>query len=308
MKNFILLFTLNIFIINGLQSQNSLFEPSDSFNKKRFNSILITGAVGYTGAVLVLNKVWYSDYPQSSFHLFDDLGEWENMDKYGHVLSAYVETKWAYGAYRWAGVKNRRAAWLGMLTGTVLQSTLEVMDGFSEQWGFSLGDMTANTAGCALFGLQQAAWDEQRILLKVSNFPKSYSKDIIAGTTLSENSEAKRLYGDNYALTFFKDYNAINWWLSANPRSFMKNSDFPSWLNIAFGHSAENVFGAYGNPAGFPSRYRQYFLSFDIDLTKIKTKNKFLKSLLGTLNFIKIPAPTLEYNSQGKWKFHPIMF
>jgi Predicted periplasmic lipoprotein (DUF2279) len=308
MKYFILFFFFNILIINGLQSQSSLLEPSDTFNKKRFNTILIGGTVGYTGAVLVLNKVWYSEYPQSSFHLFDDVGEWENMDKYGHVLSAYVETKWAYSAYRWAGVKNRRAAWLGMLTGTVLQSTLEVMDGFSEQWGFSLADVAANTSGCALFGLQQAAWNEQRILLKVSNFPKNYSKEIVAGSTLSENSEAKRLYGDNYALTFFKDYNAINWWLSANPRSFMKNSNFPSWLNIAVGHSAENVFGAYGNPAGFPSRYRQYFLSFDIDLSKIKTKNRFLRSVLGALNFIKIPSPTLELNSQGKFKFYPIMF
>lgn len=308
MKNFILLIPLNLLIVNGLRSQTDFFTPSDTFNKKRFTGALITGAVGYTGAVVALYQVWYAKYPQTGLHLFDDRGEWENMDKYGHVLSAYVETKWAYETYRWAGVKNRRAAWLGMLTGTVLQSTLEVMDGFSEQWGFSLADAAANTSGCALFGLQQAAWNEQRILLKVSNFPKNYSKNSIAGSTLTENSEAKRLYGDNYALTFFKDYNAINWWLSANPRSFMKNSNFPSWLNIAVGHSAENVFGAYGNPAGFPSRYRQYFLSFDIDLSKIKTKNKFLKSVLGAFNFVKIPAPTLEYNSQGKFKFYPIMF
>jgi Predicted periplasmic lipoprotein (DUF2279) len=308
MKNIALFFSLNILIINTLRSQTDFFTPSDTFNKKRFTGALITGAVGYTGAVLVLNQVWYAKYPQSGFHLFDDVGEWENMDKYGHVLSAYVETKWAYETYRWAGVKNRRAAWLGMLTGTVLQSTLEVMDGFSEQWGFSLGDFAANTTGCALFGVQQAVWDEQRVLLKVSNFPKSYNKTTNIGATESEFNRAKDLYGDNYALTFFKDYNAINWWLSANPRSFMKSSKFPSWLNIAFGHSAENVYGAYGNPAGFPSRYRQYFLSFDIDLTKIKTKSKLLKSVLGALNFVKIPAPTLEYNSQGQWKFHPIMF
>jgi hypothetical protein len=310
MKKIIFIVSINLLIINLLCSQSSLFEPSDTFNKKRFNTILITGTVGYTGAVLLLDKVWYSAYPRSGFHFFDDRGEWENMDKYGHVLSAYVETKWAYSAYRWAGVKNSRAAWFGMLTGTVLQSTLEVLDGFSEQWGFSLGDAAANTSGCALFGLQQAAWNEQRILLKVSNFPKSYSKDIVSGSNLSVNDVAKDLYGDNYALTFFKDYNAINWWLSVNPRSFAKTSKFPAWLNIAFGHSAENVFGAYGNKTpteGLP-RYRQYFLSLDVDLTKIKTKSKFLRSVLNTVNFIKIPSPTLEYNSLGQWKFHPIMF
>lgn len=312
MKKLVLSLIFKLLIVNVLSSQKSLFVNSDTFNKKRFNSILITGAVGYTGAVLALNSVWYSAYPQGQFHLFDDNGEWENMDKYGHVLSAYVEAKWAYTAFRWAGVKSRRAAWLGMATGTLFQTTLEVMDGFSTQWGFSLGDVVANTSGCALFGLQQATWGEQRILLKVSNTPNNYPSDIRdpTGQYKSVKDLASNLYGNNYAQTFFKDYNAINWWLSVNPRSFAKNSKFPTWLNIAFGHSAENVFGAYGNitPAEYLPRYRQYFLSIDIDLTKIKTKNKFLKSCLSTLNFIKIPAPTLEYNSLGQWKFHPIMF
>ncbi|NJN35307.1 MAG: DUF2279 domain-containing protein, partial [Saprospiraceae bacterium] len=47
-----------------------------------------------------------------------------------------------------------------------------------------------------------------------------------------------------------------------------------AWLNIALGYSVENVFGAYSNyqPARNLTRYRQYFLSFDIDLSKIKIK------------------------------------
>ncbi len=320
MKSRILFFiTANVFIINTLcaQSRSELFfKNADTLDKKRVIGLVATGAVGYTSAVLLLNKVWYAGYPRTKFHGFDDNGEWNQADKGGHVLTAYVETKWAYQAFKWAGIKNRNAALLGIGSGMLFQTTLEVLDGFSAQWGFSKGDMLANTAGCALFGLQQATWNEQRMILKVSNFPKKYSKTLVKdadGSSKSISSMSKTLYGGNYAETFFKDYNALNWWLSINPRSFAKNSRIPAWLNVDFGYSVENVFGAYYNyfPAGDPTyypRYRQYFLSLDIDLSKIKTNSKFVKALCNTFNFIKIPAPALEYNSLGKFKFHPIMF
>jgi hypothetical protein len=46
-------------------------------------------------------------------------------------------------------------------------------------------------------------------------------------------------------------------------------------------------------------RFRQYYFSFDIDLTEIPCKNKILKKVLTTLNFIKFPFPALEF-SRGK--------
>jgi hypothetical protein len=319
-QKFIFIIIFKILAINILNGQNakidSFFKKADTLDKKRLKGLILTGAVGYTGATLLLNNVWYKQYPRSKFHTFDDNGEWENMDKYGHVLTAYVEAKWAYDAFRWTGMRNRNAALWGMASATLFQTTLETLDGFSANWGFSWGDVIANTSGCALFGVQQAVWNEQRIVLKVGNFPKKYSKEVVTAPNerfKSVKELASWLYGTTYPQTFFKDYNAINWWVSINPHSFAKNSTFPSWLNIALGHSAENVFGAYGNyfPASdynkYP-RYRQYLLSLDIDLTKIKTNNKVVKALCRTFNFVKIPAPALEYNSLGKWKVHPLMF
>jgi uncharacterized protein YfiM (DUF2279 family) len=310
-----------------LKSQNfkliDFFQGSDTFDRKRFWGFIGASATAYTGAVLLLDKVWYAQYEREAFHLFDDKGEWLDMDKGGHVLTAYTETKWIYGAMKWTGLSNRKAAWTGMATGTVLQATLEVLDGYSTEWGFSWADMAANTAGCALFGVQQAAWNEQRIVLKVSNTPRNYSNTPIRSTDGSKTSSIKQrtdeLYGTNYAQTFFKDYNALTWWLSINPKSFYKDARFPAWLNIAVGYGGDNMFGGYNNvwptkkpefvlsTADFP-RYRQYYLSLDIDLSKIKTKSKFLNTLAKTFNFIKIPAPTLEFNSLGKVKFHPLFF
>ena len=297
------------------------FQGSETFDKKRFWGFVGASSTFYVGTVLLLDKVWYAQYPRSAFHLFNDDGEWQQMDKGGHVLTAYTETKWIYQAMRWTGMQNNRAAWAGMATGTTLQLTLEVLDGFSTEWGFSWGDMAANTAGCALFGVQQAAWNEQRIVLKVSNTPRKYSNAPIRSTDGSKTSSLKErtddLYGINYAQTFFKDYNALTWWLSVNPRSFDKNSRFPSWLNVAIGMGADNMFGGYKNewPTKKPEfiltdvpRYRQFYVSLDIDLSKIKTKSKFLNTIFRTINFIKIPAPALEFNTLGQVKFHPLFF
>ena len=54
-------------------------------------------------------------------------------------------------------------------------------------------------------------------------------------------------------------------------------------------------------------RYRQYYLSLDVDLSKIKTKRKWAKALFTTFGLLKIPFPTLEFSEKGT-KFHPIYF
>lgn len=304
-------------------SITALLTPSETFNKQRFWSLVGASATSYTGAVLLLDKVWYAQYPREGFHYFNDSGEWELMDKAGHVLTTYTEAKWVYNAMRWSGMKNRNAALMGVSTGMVFQTTLEILDGFSTEWGFSWADMAANTGGAALFGVQQAVWDEQRILLKISNTPRTYSDAPIRSTdglkTSSLRARTDDLYGNNYTQTFFKDYNALTVWLSVNPRSFNKNGHFPTWLNIAVGYGADNMFGGYNNqwPTSKPEfvaaekdfpRYRQFYLSLDIDLSKIKTKSKALNAVLRTINFIKIPSPTLEFNSLNQVKGHFLFF
>jgi hypothetical protein len=51
-------------------------------------------------------------------------------------------------------------------------------------------------------------------------------------------------------------------------------------------------------------RYRRLFLSFDLDLTRIPTRNKTLKTIFSVVNVLKIPAPTIEFDTRGGWKGH----
>jgi hypothetical protein len=279
------------------------------------------GILGTYGLALGgLNYYWYKDYPRSAFHSFNDSREWMGVDKAGHMFNSYYQSRWAMGMYRWTGVKNRTAVWVGGLTGTFLQSSIEILDGFSDKWGFSYYDLGANMLGSALVIGQELTWGEQRIVMKISAHRPAYPADL--------ETRAARLYGTTAPEVLLKDYNAITTWFSFNVSSFIKReNNFPKWLNVAVGYGANGMYGGFENkwcqdrdvefcdcdPAQQVvrtdvRRYPQFYLSLDIDLTRIKTKSKALRALFGVFNIIKIPAPTIEFNPVDKVKFHPLFF
>lgn len=316
-----LLVCLAVFPAAWLTAQSGgpgFWDTPDSLNKGRFWAATGTGIVIYSGTVIGLNQLWYKDYPRTSFHFFNDSKEWQQMDKAGHMFTTYFESDWIYHVAQWTGMKRESSIWTGAIVAVGLQTTIEVLDGFSSGWGFSMYDMAFNICGAGLWAGQQAGWNEQRFRLKVSSTYRSYPEDPIYGspggtTTLMERTDD--LFGENIFQSFLKDYNAQTIWLSVNLHSLMKEeSRFPKWLNLAVGYSAENMFGGFENKwekdgntfqtsdADYP-RYRQYIFSPDIDLSKIKVKSKPLKVLLGMANIFKIPAPALVVNGHGgvKW-------
>ena len=52
---------------------------------------------------------------------------------------------------RWSGVNRGISVWVGGATGLAYLMLIEIMDGFSAQWGFSKGDMAADIFGSAFF-------------------------------------------------------------------------------------------------------------------------------------------------------------
>jgi hypothetical protein len=226
------------------------------------------------------------------------------MDKIGHATTSAYFGKMGYEMYRWAGVDRKKSIWIGGSTGFIFLTVIEILDGFSEQWGASSGDLIANAAGTGLFISQQLLWNDQRFALKWSYSPSEYAQynpDQLGSTTME---------------SVLKDYNGHTYWLSGNIKSFLpKTSRFPYWLNVSFGYGADGMLGANSNPSeidgmavpDFP-RYRQYYISLDVDMARIKTKSHFLRFLLNGLNFIKVPFPTVEFNKYDKVKFHWIYF
>ena len=290
----------------------SFFEPAPQFHFKRTLWSNTAAFTAYTGGMIAVSQLWYKNYEQSPFHFFNDGKGWLQIDKIGHSWTAYSESYYGVQVYRWCGMKDKYAIWIGGSLGTVLQMGIEVLDGFSAEWGASPGDIFANISGSALVIAQELAWKEQRVRLKFSSHQVNYGDydDVV-------QQRVKSLYGDNYGQRMLKDYNGQSYWLSVNPASFMKNENhrFPKWLNIAFGYGASGMLGAEqniwknketGEEFDYSNirRYRQYYLSLDVDLSRIKTKSRFLKFVLGSFNILKVPAPALEFNTKGEVKFH----
>ena len=284
------------------QHTTSFWQKSDTSHTKRKNLVFITETAAASIALIGLNQLWYADFDRSSFHTINDNSEWLQMDKAGHVISSYYIGKMGMNALDWAGQSKKNQLLYGATLGFAFLGAVEVLDGFSKEWGFSTGDLLANATGTGLLIGQELLWDEQRILLKYSFHTTSYP------------SRRPDLLGENFLEQTLKDYNGQTYWMSANLWSFGKKSNLPKWLNIAFGYGAEGMVSAnevvFTNTNFLPAqkRFRQYYISLDVDLTKIKTRSKLLKTVFSTINFIKIPAPTFEITSEGHSKFHLLYF
>ncbi len=302
---------------------NPFLTPATAYQPKRLALVVGTESALYTGATVALYSYWYKNYPQSSFHFFNDDGEWLQQDKLGHIYTAYFETNLTTGMYRWTGMKKENAYWAGFATASLLQLTIEVFDGFSAEWGFSWGDFAANTLGAALATGQNFLWDEQRFRLKYSQHLVDYSR-----FPQQVQDRAEALYGSSDVERILKDYNGLTTWLSVNPSMFMApDTRFPKWLMFSVGYGAQGILGGYeniwcSNPdvkyencpddllidySDIP-RTRQYYVSLDVDFNAFKGKSPFWNMVLEIANILKFPAPAIEFNQGGKTHWYWLYF
>lgn len=288
---YLILFVLVSSFSYSQQKLNRFLKPSDTLNKPRRNAVIISEA-SIAGLTLVgLNQLWYADFERSKFHTVNDNNEWLQMDKVGHVFSSYQMGRFGAELFNWSGVSKKDQLVYGATLGFSFLTAVEMLDGYSEEWGFSWGDILANASGTGLYIGQELLWNEQRIALKYSFHKTKYANlnpDKLGETTLEQ---------------ILKDYNGQTYWLSFNLHSFFKESKIPKWLNVAVGYSGEGMLSASkvidSQVLTSNSRYRQYYLSFDVNLSNIKTNSMFLKSVFSVFNMIKIPFPTLEFNKNG---------
>ena len=282
-------------------SFESFFKPSDSLNLKRQNTVIISEAVLAAGTLIGLSQAWYADYPKSDFHFINDNSDWLQMDKFGHVFASYHLGRFGAEMLQWSGANKKNQLLYGAGLGFAFLTAVEVFDGYSSQWGASSGDIIANASGTALYVSQELIWKEQRITPKFSFHTTKY------------DGYRPEVLGSSYTEQILKDYNGQTYWLSVNLHSFAKGSKIPKWLNVALGYGAEGMIT--GNKENTtttytpnPQRFRQLYLSLDVDLTKIKTNSHFLKTIFSVFNSVKIPAPTIEFMQFNDTKYHLIYF
>lgn len=302
MKYFLLILSFSL-ISTGIfaQSQFTTLYP-DTINKKRLYTTIGIGAGVYVSGISFLNYIWYKDSERVPFHFYDDSKGYLQMDKFGHAYAAYWESYTAYYALRRAGVSKKKALIYGGPVGLIFQTPIEIFDGMYEGWGFSWPDMIANAFGPALFVIQEAAFDQQVFLMKFSYSPSIYP-------------DYHSHLGESQIERFFMDYNAHTYWLSGNIQKLTGVKKIPSWINLAFGYSANGMIYEFENPTfyrgePFPEleRYRQFIFSLDVDFTRIHTDKKWVRTLFRAMNLIKVPFPAIELNRVDGLKFRSLYF
>ncbi|CAN5554999.1 hypothetical protein BH23BAC1_BH23BAC1_42130 [soil metagenome] len=166
------LFIFLLFLRNNITEAQLINQVSDSLSSQqkrdRLLGLSIGFAAGYTTGMILLHQAWYKYDDRTSFHFFNDNSHWNQMDKAGHFWAAYHQSRLGVDMLKWAGVKEKKAIIYGSLVGILFQTPIEIFDGFSEEYGASLGDMAANTLGSAGVFAQQLLWGELRIF---QNFP-----------------------------------------------------------------------------------------------------------------------------------------
>ncbi len=292
MRIFIVIISLLTISSTGY-SQRSFFNRPDSLNKGRFIGISTGTGAFWAGSMIGLSQVWYSKVEKSKWHTFDDSKNWLQMDKVGHFYIAYKESQFTADLFRWTGLEDDKCIWLGAGVSFGYQTTFELFDAFSADWGFSWSDVAANTLGTTSYSLQSYFWGEERIIPKFSYSPTEFA------------AIRPEVLGGTFAESFFKDYNGQTYWLSFSPRTFFKNSRIPEWACFSVGYSAHaKLVGDqeyYLDPAtniGYNSQ-RELIFSLDIDFSKLPIKKPWLKAIVKHFNYFKFPFPALIIRNTG---------
>ena len=255
----------------------------------RWKNLLATEAVGYAGSSALLSTVWYHDL--RGFRFFNDGDEWLQLDKTGHFMAAYHLTYANRFFLQQYGLEAGRAKWYAAGVSTAFLLTVEVLDGFSPDYGFSVGDVAANLIGTAAGALRGGNLPvELRFSFKRSGMAR-YRPALLGNSVYEE---------------VLKDYNGQTYWVSIFP--MQEQQAWYRYIGISLGYGASGMTGARHSPlvneAGnaiprFP-RSREWYLSLDIDWEALVPDQSPLKKWARLFSFIKIPFPGLMFRN-GKW-------
>tara|TARA_A100001015_G_scaffold195748_1_gene218301 strand:- start:5708 stop:6604 length:897 start_codon:yes stop_codon:yes gene_type:complete len=271
--------------------------------KNNFYKFLAAEGIVLAGGITYLSKQWYSDKIRVPFHFYNDFKGWNQVDKFGHFYASYIESHIGYSLMKKFNFSENKSLYLGGSQGLILETPIEFFDAYHDGWGFSLTDMVANAAGSLFFILQQKYFNNQIIKPKLSFSRSLYAREV--NGYLGKNNPISE---------FLYDYNGHTYWFSFSPKTIFPNSKIPKWVNISLGYGSDGMIGEFTNIKSYKGieipdfkRFRQYYLSLDIDFSKIKTNSRFIKTVFKSISYLKIPLPTIEL-SQKKLKGHWIYF
>jgi len=244
------------------------------------------------------NTIWKE---VGKFHFAEDIQYALWADKFGHFYGGYFIGYLFNEALLTCGFSDDLSTILGGVLSLSYQTYVEMLDGMSVNWGFSPSDFYADLIGSAYYVAQ-------KYVPVLQNFTPKFS--YVNPKWLGEKDR-------NPHESFIDNYSAQNFWMSINIRNLIGGSTkryLPDWLQLSVGYAAYSLCSpgsglcdpkvstpisndVWGNP--------RIIVALDYDLVKLLPDgppiwNWFKQSL----NYIKFPAPALEFRYKGRTRFY----
>lgn len=209
---------------------------------------------GYGATVAYVGyKSWWSE-SSDSFHFTNEgwLGSNTSRggaDKFGHGYTSYLSTRLLSESLQAAGNSPEQALNYASWTAGITTFGIEVLDGFTDEFGFSYEDMVFNLAGIvtARF-MEQNPWWDQRFDLRFHYQQSADSKRLNEGDALGDYS------GQTYLLMGkFGGFNSF------------KNNPWLRYLELGVGYGSRG----YHPTDGSTAKQRKLFFAFSLNLSEI---------------------------------------
>lgn len=238
---------------------------------------------------LVFEKGWWDD-ERSHFHFENDFDYALNLDKFGHFAAGVMLGESFYEGYRWAGATEFQSYLFAGLSAMMTHVAIDVKDGYSPEWGFSIFDVLSGTLGGFLPMAERYIPVFKYVDLKWSYWINT-----------------KAYYRQSDTGVFTDDYVNQTFWASFKPYRLLPAAArqyYPSWLAIAAGLSIdEKVFTKEPHPR------REVYIALDYDLEAFRPQSRMARTIIKYLNYFKFPAPAVQVYPDVHWfLLYPIKF
>ena len=264
--------------------------------QKKNTPYLVAGSVGAIGGGIyyLMRDAWWKE-KSTNFH-FDagrDFRYANNLDKFGHFQGGIWAADFYDVTFRQLGYNKKQSGWYALAMTTGFQMLIEIKDGFSPNWGYSWGDISAGAlGGMWIVGKQYSNFMRQ------TDFKFSYWVHSTKYFSVTSH-KVKIFHADDYLNQTYWFSTPVNY-LTAN-----KIKGMPDWLNfsVGFGIDADTWSTKVAGEGG----KWEFFFAPDINLEKLfKPKKKFWKTIVHAANYLKLPMPTLQigpYKPQYHWLY-----
>ncbi len=261
----------------------------------------------YTGIFVLqhlgqMSTIWKN---RGDFHVAEDGKYAMYIDKAGHFYGTFLTSYVLSQSLIECGFSYDMANAFGGLLGLGYTTYVEILDGYSKDWGFCPSDFYADVAGALFFLTHSKIPFLQNFTPKFMYFPPRWFNS----------------YSRKPSTMFIDDYSAHTFWVSINIYNLLPKDAknyIPHWLEVSIGFAVRNLCDPLNpsnncNPKISEPVYhyvwgnKKLILALDVDLVKLLPDGSpFWNWLKQSLNYFKLPTPAVEFGKPSRfYLFYP---